>query len=51
MSEPRTANDRQEIVVAGMRSTGRIMNLLYRDICLNFQATSLLEGERREHRG
>lgn len=32
MSRLRTVNDGQEIVVAGMRSTGKIMSLLYSGI-------------------
>ena len=50
MRKLRTANDRQEMVVAGMTSTGEVMNLLYRDIRLRLQATSLLGEGRREQR-
>lgn len=50
MSKLRAANDRQEMVVAGMTFTGDAMNLLYRDIRLRLQATSLLEEGRREQR-
>ncbi len=50
MSRLRAANDRQEMVVAGMTSTGDVMSLLYRDIRLRLQATSLLEEGRHEQR-
>ena len=45
MSKMRLANDRQEMVTAGMISTGNIMNLWYRYIRLKYHATVLFKRE------